>query len=78
MENDLDTVFLLTLTEIAELMHVSKRTVLRMIRSENFPAFKIGSQWRINESQLVQWIEGCESAWTHDTPGPDTVSGCSM
>jgi excisionase family DNA binding protein len=74
MENDLHTVHFLTLAEIAELMHVSKRTVLRMIRSEKFPAFKVGSQWRISESQLIQWIEGIESAQVHGTPGPDAVS----
>jgi excisionase family DNA binding protein len=60
MENDFHTLSFLTLAEVAELMHVHKRTLLRMIRSKNFPAVMVGGQWRISESQVVQWIESCE------------------
>jgi len=69
MENEFYTVSYLTISEAAELLHVSKRTVLRLLRRENLPAFKVGSQWRISESQLVQWIEGIESARMHAHAG---------
>jgi excisionase family DNA binding protein len=60
MESDLHTLHFLTLAEVAELMHLSKRTVLRLIQSKNFPAFRVGGQWRISETQLLQWIESRE------------------
>ena len=52
---------LMTLAEAAELLQVSTRTLHRMIRSAELPAFKVGGQWRVRESQLQQWIEHRES-----------------
>jgi hypothetical protein len=28
-----------------------------MIRRKDLPAFKVGGQWRVRESQLTRWIE---------------------
>jgi excisionase family DNA binding protein len=53
---------LMTLAEAAELLQVSTRTLHRMIRSAELPAFKVGGQWRVRESQLQQWIEHRESS----------------
>lgn len=53
---------LLTLTETAELMQVSKLTLHRMLRRNELPAFKIGRQWRVRESELTKWILGRENA----------------
>ena len=78
MQNDVHTVSFLTVSEAAELLHVSKPTLLRLLRREEIPAFKVGNQWRISESQLVQFIEACESARMHGTPDPDAVSEVSM
>jgi excisionase family DNA binding protein len=58
MANDLDPMRMLTLAEAAELMHVSKRTLSRMIDRKEFPACKVGGQWRVRESQLTKWIQG--------------------
>jgi excisionase family DNA binding protein len=62
MDNDIETLRLLTLPEAAELLHVSTRTLQRMIRRNELPAFKVGGQWRVRESQLTKWIEGRETA----------------
>ncbi len=56
----MDQIRLLTLAEAASLLHVSTRTLQRMIRSRDLPALKVGGQWRLRESQLAQWIEGRE------------------
>jgi len=56
MEQELENLRLLTLVEAAELLHVSTRTLQRMIRKHDLPAFKVGGQWRVRESQLAQWI----------------------
>jgi excisionase family DNA binding protein len=58
-ENDLNQPLrLLTLQETAELLQVSQRTVNRMIQDKKLPAFKVGGQWRVRESQLSKWLQG--------------------
>lgn len=52
---------LLTLGEAATFLQVSKRTLLRMIQRKEVPAFKVGGQWRIRESQFRKWVEQRES-----------------
>jgi excisionase family DNA binding protein len=49
---------LLTLQETAELLQMSQRTVNRMIQGNKLPAFKVGGQWRVRESQLTKWLQG--------------------
>ena len=52
----------MTLGEAAEMLQVSKRTLLRMIRQEGVPPFfKVGGQWRIRASQLKRWVEHKEN-----------------
>jgi len=60
MERPNESLQLLTLTEAARLLHVSTKTLQRMIRSGDLPALKVGGQWRLRESQLVNWIESRE------------------
>ncbi len=62
MDKNLQSIRLLTLSEAAELLHVSTRTLHRMIRNGELPAFKVGGQWRMRESQLQQWVEHRESS----------------
>jgi excisionase family DNA binding protein len=57
MENELENLRLLTLPEAAELLQVSIRTLHRMIRKNDLPAFKVGGQWRLRECQLTHWIQ---------------------
>lgn len=57
MEPGFDQIRLLTLAEAAQLLHVSTRTLQRMISNSDLPAFKVGGQWRLRESQLTEWIE---------------------
>jgi excisionase family DNA binding protein len=58
MENDLEPLRFITLAETAELLQVSKRTLERMVSQKEFPAFKVGGQWRVRESELAKWIQG--------------------
>ena len=57
-QNEPNPLRLLTLRETAELLHLSMRTVNRMAKSKKLPAFKVGGQWRVNESHLTKWLEG--------------------
>jgi excisionase family DNA binding protein len=58
MESDVEQIRLLTLDEAAEVLQVSKRTVRRMVDQKEFPAFKVGGQWRVRESEVAKWIQG--------------------
>jgi excisionase family DNA binding protein len=64
MEQKFDSIRLLTLDEAAALLQVSKRTLHRMIKTNELPAFKVGGQWRLRETQLRQWVEHRESSAT--------------
>ncbi|MBI2357721.1 MAG: helix-turn-helix domain-containing protein [Deltaproteobacteria bacterium] len=57
MNNNNTEIRLITLAEAASLLQVSKRTLLRMIQKREVPAFKVGGQWRIRESQFKDWVE---------------------
>jgi excisionase family DNA binding protein len=61
MDEKLENIRLLTLSEAADLLQVSTRTLQRMIRNGQLPAFKVGGQWRLREAQLRQWVENRES-----------------
>jgi excisionase family DNA binding protein len=56
MEKEPENLRLLTLREAAQMLQVSPRTLQRLIRKNDLPAFKVGGQWRVRESQLAQWI----------------------
>lgn len=62
MDQKFDSIHLLTLDEAAALLQVSKRTLHRMIKINELPAFKVGGQWRVRETQLRQWVEHRESS----------------
>jgi excisionase family DNA binding protein len=64
MDQKIDSIRLLTLDEAAALLQVSKRTLHRMIKTNELPAFKVGGQWRLRETQLRQWVEHRESGGT--------------
>ena len=61
MGNTQEEFRLLTLEAAAEILRVSKRTLMRMIQKKEVPAFKVGGQWRIRESQFRKWVENKES-----------------
>jgi excisionase family DNA binding protein len=67
MDNARSDIRLLTLSEAAELLQVSTRTLHRMLRTAELPAFKVGGQWRVRETQLRQWIEHQENPPPDDT-----------
>jgi excisionase family DNA binding protein len=60
MDKELENIRLLTLSEAANLLQVSTRTLQRMIRNRELPAFKVGGQWRLRETQLREWVESRE------------------
>ena len=51
-----NTPTLLTVREVAELLRVHQRTAYRLITGGSIKAIKIGSQWRVPESALMDFI----------------------
>lgn len=48
---------LYTINEVAIICKVSSYTIERLIKSQKLSATKIGSQWRISEDQLDEYLE---------------------
>lgn len=48
---------LLTPSQAASILKVSRRTLDRMIKNGQMPAIKVGGQWRILESRFEEWIQ---------------------
>src|SRR5215467_14407374 len=57
MESDIDPVRVLTLQQAADVLQISLRTASRMAQSKQLPAFKVGGQWRVRESELAKWLD---------------------
>jgi repressor LexA len=47
---------ILTLQEMAEYLKVDKRTIQRMVKARQIPAFKVGSQWRFKKDDIDSWM----------------------
>lgn len=46
----------LTVEETAELLKVSREVVYVLVKSKDFPAIKIGREWRIIIQELSVWL----------------------
>ena len=46
-----------TLAEIAQRLKVSYRTVYRWVHAGELSAFKLGTEWRIAESDLQEFLQ---------------------
>lgn len=52
---------LLTITDVAHYLHTSDRFVEQQIRMDYIEAIVIGTEWRIEPSALVDYIEACQT-----------------
>lgn len=55
-----------TLQEVAKYLKVDRRTVYRMVKSKQLPAFKVRNQWRFKKDAIDKWIEA-NSVTVNDT-----------
>ena len=47
----------ITVREVADFLKLHRETVNRMIKSGELPALKIGTAWRLNRDQIVEWAK---------------------
>ncbi len=48
--------FTLSITEAAAVLGLSRPTVYRLVRSDGFPAFRVGSRTLISREGLARWV----------------------
>lgn len=48
---------IITLQEVANYLKVDERTIHRMLKLNELPAFKVGNQWRFKKEIIDKWIE---------------------
>ena len=47
---------MMTVPQTAEYMNIPVSKVYELVRSKNFPAVKLGKNWRIMKDQLTLWL----------------------
>ncbi len=57
MQDGSRTPALLTVKEVADALRVHYRTAYRLVTAGSIKAIKIGSQWRVPEASLLDFIE---------------------
>ena len=45
-----------TLDEVADLLHLTKRTLYNYVKEGKLPAVKIGKYWRVSEENLQKFL----------------------
>lgn len=48
---------ILTATEVAEMLGVSRETIYRLARSNQIPHFRVGTALRFSKEKVKEWIE---------------------
>lgn len=47
---------ILNLEQATEILRVSEKTLIKLLREEHIPARKIGREWRFSKAALIQWL----------------------
>jgi excisionase family DNA binding protein len=46
----------LTIKDVAQMLHVTERTVNRYAKQKIIPGFQVGNKWRFNRFEVEDWI----------------------
>ncbi len=49
---------LLTTQEVAELLHIHKNCLRKMVKYDGLPAYRCGRQFRFSHDGLIDWVRG--------------------
>ena len=50
-------IVLYTASEVAELLRLNHQVVQRKLQAGDIPGYRIGREWRVEHSQLIDWLE---------------------
>lgn len=51
------TELVLTISEVANYLKVTERTIYRLAGAKRIPAFKVGGSWRFSKADIDAWIK---------------------
>lgn len=52
----------LTPLDIADILGVSRNTAYELVHSKDFPAFRVGKQYRVSKTRFLAWLDGDNAA----------------
>jgi len=58
---------LLTIREVADILRIHPRTAYRLVKDGNIAAIRVGTQWRVTEDALHEYVA---RGWRHWKPEP--------
>jgi excisionase family DNA binding protein len=50
-------IVLYTAAEVADLLRLNQQVVQRKLQAGEIPGYRIGREWRVEQSQLMDWLE---------------------
>lgn len=53
---------ILNLEQAVDMLGVSEKTLIKLLREEHIPARKIGREWRFSREALIRWLAAGDSA----------------
>lgn len=58
---------ILNMQEVCDLLNVSEKTMIKLLKEEDIPARKIGREWRFSRHAIIHWI-GTGSSIEYNSP----------
>ena len=58
---------LYTAAEVADVLRLNHQVVQRKLQSGEIPGYRIGKEWRVEKSQLLEWLEDHSNRRDHLT-----------
>ena len=52
----------LTPLDIAAVLGISRNTAYELVHSKDFPAFRVGKQYRVSKTRCLAWLDGENAA----------------
>ena len=59
---------LLTLKQVKEMTQIPESTLRKWSKDKSFPAFKVGSSWRVDQEDLDTWLSDKKEESATNTP----------
>ena len=47
----------MTMKDVESFLQISRSKAYEVVKSDNFPSYKVGSEFRILKSELIEWIK---------------------
>jgi len=66
-----------TISEVAELLSVTDRTVYQWANSGEIPAYKVGNSWRFVEEEVAEWLKRKRNTQNAPVQSADALGSCS-